>query len=111
MKIVLKARNVVAIRALGHCAVPPLVLNVTGRPAVSVRWVAERFGRRWGIEPTFQGAEAPNALLSNAARCEALFGRTEVGIEEMIERVASWVEEGGRSLGKPTHFEERAGRF
>ena len=101
----------IALRALAHCAVPPLVLNVAGRPAVSVRWLAERFGRRFGVEPRFRGAEAATALLSNAARMEELFGKPEVGIDEMIEEVADWVEGGGRSLGKPTHFEEREGRF
>ena len=103
--------NAVALRALAHCAVPPLVLNVTGWPAVSVRSVAEAFGRRFGVEPHFRGAESATALLSNAARMEEYFGKPEVGIEEMIERVADWVEAGGRSLGKPTHFEEREGRF
>jgi nucleoside-diphosphate-sugar epimerase len=103
--------NAIALRALAHCSVPPLVLNVTGRPAHAVRWLAEQFGRRWGIEPTFVGSEAPTALLSDAALMEALFGAPEVGIEEMIKRVAEWVEAGGRSLGKPTHFEARDGRF
>jgi nucleoside-diphosphate-sugar epimerase len=103
--------NGIALRALSDCSVPPLVLNVTGRPAHSVRWLAEQFGRRWGIELEFEGIEARTALLSNAARMEALFGAPEVGIEEMIERVAAWVEVGGRSLGKPTHFEARDGRF
>ena len=31
--------------------------------------------------------------------------------DEMIDQVASWVEQGGRSLGKPTHYEVREGRF
>lgn len=103
--------NGVALRALGHCSVPPLVLNVTGRPALSVRWIAEQFGARWGREPSFVGTEGETALLSNAARMEELFGAPSVGIEEMIARVAEWVERGGRSLGKPTKFEEREGRF
>ncbi len=103
--------NAIALRALAHCAVPPLVLNVTGKPAHAVRWLAEQFGRRWGIEPKFEGLEAATALLSNASRMETLFGPPEVGIEEMIERVAAWVEAGGRSRNKPTQFEARDGRF
>jgi nucleoside-diphosphate-sugar epimerase len=103
--------NAIALRALAHCAVPPLVLNVTGRPAHAVRWLAEQFALRWGIEPKFEGVEAPTALLSDASRMETLFGTPEVGIEEMIERVAAWVEAGGRSLDKPTRFEARDGRF
>lgn len=103
--------NAVALRALPHCGSPPLLLNVAGRPAHAVRWLAEQFGRRWDIEPRFEGKEAPTALLSNAARMESLFGAPEVGIDEMITRVADWVEAGGRSLNKPTHFEARDGRF
>ena len=103
--------NGIALRALAHCAVPPLVLNVTGRPAFGVRWLAQQFGARWGRQPMFAGVEGATALLSNAAKMEALFGRPSVGIEEMIDRVARWVERGGRSLGKPTGFEQRDGRF
>ena len=103
--------NAVALRALGACTSPPLLLNVTGRPAVSVRWLAEQFGKRWNIQPRLAGAEAPTALLSDASRMEALFGPPEVGIDEMIARVAEWVERGGRSLNKPTHFESREGTF
>ena len=102
--------NAVALRALAHAATPPLLLNLTG-PKVSVRWIAERFGARWGIAPRFAGAEEETALLSNPARCRALFGEPAVGIAAMIDRVAEWIERGGRSLGKPTHFHERHGAF
>ena len=102
--------NAAALRALEHCAAPPLVLNLTG-PKASVRAIAEAFGRRWGRAPVFGGRESATALLSNPARADRLFGAPAVGLDTMIERVATWVEQGGRSLGKPTHFQERAGRF
>ena len=103
--------NAVALRALAHTAVPPLVLNVTGRPAHPVRWLAEELGNRLGASPRFQGTEASTGLLSNASRMETLFGPPEVPIGEMLDLVSAWVRAGGRSLGKPTHFEEREGRF
>ena len=103
--------NAIALRVLSRCTVPPLVLNVTGRPAHSVRGLAEEFGRRFGVSPRFRGEEAPTALLSDASRMEGLFGAPEVGIREMVDRVAEWVGQGGRSLAQPTHFEEREGRF
>ena len=103
--------NAVALRALRHCAVPPLVLNLTGRPAYPVRWLAVELGRRLGIEPVFRGTEADSALLSDASRCEALFGPPPVEIEEMLDYVASWVAQGGRSLGRPTHYESREGKY
>jgi nucleoside-diphosphate-sugar epimerase len=103
--------NAIALRSFAHTGVPPFVLNVTGKPAISVRWLAEQFGHRFGIEPRFEGTESETALLSDASRAESLFGIPEVGIDEMISRVAEWVEHGGRSLGKSTQFEMREGRF
>jgi nucleoside-diphosphate-sugar epimerase len=103
--------NAIALRALCECSSPPLVLNVTGRPAVPVRWLAERFASRWGVEATFSGTEAPTALLSDASRMETMFGQPPAGIEDMIAWVAEWVERGGHSLNKPTHFTSREGNF
>lgn len=103
--------NAIALRALGICSSPPAILNVTGRPAVSVRWLAEQFGKRWGKEATFAGTESATALLSDASRMEAQFGKPDVGIEQMIARVGEWVERGGRSLNKPTHFTSREGNY
>lgn len=102
--------NALALRALAHTASPPLVLNVTG-PKVAVRQLAEELGRRLGVTPRFEGSEAPTALLSNPARMVERFGAPETLLESMLDRVATWIREGGRSLGKPTHFEEREGRF
>lgn len=102
--------NAVALQSLALCERPPRVLNLTG-PAVEVRWIATELGRRWGIEPQLTGTESETALLSNAAECERRFGPPPVSIGTMLERVAEWVEQGGRSLGKPTHFETRDGAF
>lgn len=103
--------NAIALRALAHCDVPPLVLNVTGAETVSVRQVAEAFGGMFDVEPVFEGSESTDALLSNAHRCYELFGAPPVGLTEMIERVGRWVGDGGPGLGKPTHYQEREGRF
>ncbi len=103
--------NAIAIQALAHAGSPPFVVNVTGRPAVSVRGIAEAFGRRWQIDPLFTGTEQPTALLSNAAKSERLFGPAPTSLDQMIDSVANWIETGGRSLTKPTHFGEREGRF
>jgi nucleoside-diphosphate-sugar epimerase len=103
--------NAQALALLGHCASPPLVLNVTGPETVSVRRVAERFGHIFGVEPDFTGSEAATALLSNAARAQRLFGYPRVSLEQMIEWTAAWVNSGGAMLNKPTHFEARDGRF
>ncbi len=102
--------NAIALRMLARCAVPPAVLNLTGPDTVSVRDIAERFGERLDRKPVFRGTEGETALLSNAALCREMFGPL-VAIDNMIEWVADWVREGGRDLGKPTHFDEREGRF
>jgi nucleoside-diphosphate-sugar epimerase len=103
--------NAVALRALAHARVPPLVLNLTGTGSVAVRALAEAFGRRFGVTPSFTGVEADTALLSNARRCAELFGPPAMPLDRMVELVAGWIETGGSSLGKPTHFEEREGSF
>jgi len=103
--------NSVCLRALGHCQSPPRILNVTGPAILSVRSIAEEFGKRFGIPVAFTGEEAPTALLSNAAECHRLFGLPTVTPTEMIELIADWVSAGAASLGKPTHYQTRNGRF
>ncbi len=103
--------NSVALRALAHTAVPPFVLNVTGPARLRVRDLALGLGRRLGVDPVFTGRETSTALLSDATRCQELFGPPTVAIETLLDWVSAWVRQGGRSLGKPTHFEEREGRF
>jgi nucleoside-diphosphate-sugar epimerase len=86
-------------------------LNVTGPETLSVRDVAERFGRIFGVQPKFRGQEGELALLSNAARCHGLLGYPKVTAQEAVECVARWIGMGGATLGKPTHFEVTDGRF
>ena len=103
--------NSVAVRALAHAAVPPFVLNVTGPGTLKVRDLALGLGKRLGVRPVFTGREASTALLSDASRCLELFGPPTVPVETLLDWVAEWVRHGGRSLARPTHFEEREGRF
>ena len=103
--------NSYALRSLGEGRSPPRLLNVTGPEVVSVRDVAEAFGRRFGRAPILSGREGPVALLGNAALCRSLLGEPAVSLERLTSWVAHWVERGGRSLGKPTRFERADGRF
>ena len=103
--------NSIALRSFALCQSPPVVLNVTGPETVAVRWIARRFGERFGVEPIVTGTESDTALLSNAAHCHRLFGYPSVTVEQMIEWVAEWIGMGGATLSKPTHFETRDGRF
>ena len=103
--------NAVVLRTLLHCQSPPMLLNLTGPEIVSIRWLATRFGEIFGKAPFFEGVEADTALLSNAARCHQLFGYPRISLEQMVQWVARWVEIGEMTLGKPTKFEVRDGKF
>lgn len=103
--------NSVCLRALDLCTSPAELLNVTGPDVLSVRGLAERFAARFGVEARFAGNEQATALLSDASKCHARFGRPHVSTDEVVALVASWVERGGTTHGKPTKFEVRDGRF
>jgi nucleoside-diphosphate-sugar epimerase len=100
-----------ALLLLEHASSPPFALNVSGPELVSVRRAAEAFGRLFGREAVFEGAEGPAALLANTQRAAALFGYPRVSLDTMVAWTADWIARGMRSLGKPTHFDSSDGRF
>ena len=103
--------NAMALGCFDHVSSPPFVVNVAGPEELSVRSIGQQFGRLLGREVTFEGREAPDALLSNASLARSLFGEPRVPAAQLLEWTADWVCRGGASLGKPTHFESRDGRF
>jgi nucleoside-diphosphate-sugar epimerase len=103
--------NSVCLRSFAHCQSPPLFLNLTGPETLSVRYIAEEFGRRFKLQPVFSSEETPTALLSNAAKAHQMFGYPTVTISEMIDWTAAWISADGPRLNKPTHFEVRDGKF
>lgn len=103
--------NEYAIRSLLRASSPPTILNVTGPETLSVRWLANEFGRLLGKNPVFEGVEQENALLNNASKAHKEFGYPRVSIREMIEWTATWVANDGETINKPTHFQERKGQF
>lgn len=100
-----------AIRSLQYASSPPLALNATGPETISVRSVAHRFAELFGCQAQITGREAETALLADASRCHDLLGYPEVSLNRLIFWVAEWLRRGGRTLGKPTHFEVRDGAF
>ena len=103
--------SAMSLESLAHVTSPPNVLNLTGPEILSVRKLAEEFGKRFEKPVTFEGKESGDALLNNSNKAFALFGKPPIGIVQMLDWIADWVARGGASLSKPTHFEERAGRF
>lgn len=95
------------IQSLTLAATPAVPLNITGPGTLKIREVAQAFGNRFGIEPTITGTEDKVAWLNNASKSHAMFGLPEVSLDQMIEWVATWLERGGVTLNKPTHFEAR----
>ena len=103
--------NEMALRALLHTGSPAVKMNITGPETVSVRDTAEKLGKLLGKTPVFEEEEGKIALLSNSSLAVKTFGTPSVSADELIEWQAEWILNGGRSLGKPTHFEERKGKY
>ncbi|MCB1079508.1 MAG: NAD(P)-dependent oxidoreductase, partial [Verrucomicrobiae bacterium] len=99
------------VQALTRVAAPPFILNVTGSGILEVRDLANRFGERLGKEVEITGTEAETAWLNDASLSHQLFGQPRVSVDEMIDWIATWLEAGGGTLGKPTHFETRDGNY
>jgi nucleoside-diphosphate-sugar epimerase len=103
--------NAMTLASLADAAHPPLVINVAGPELVSVREMAQRFGQLFDKTPRLTGTEAPTALLSDGSKGHEMYGRPRVSVEQLTQWIAGWVRRGGRTLGKPTHFDVRDGRF
>lgn len=97
--------------ALEHCASPPSVWNVTRPEIVSTKSVAEEFARIMGKKVVFTGEEGHKYFLSDTSKAMKVFGAPTVSLEKLIHWQAYWLLSGGRSLNKPTHFEENEGDY
>lgn len=100
-----------AIRSLSLASNPPRRLNITGPEIVSIRWLAERFGERFGVEPRFTGLESGNAYVLDGSSLQSEFGFPQTTVAEMIDRVSAWTAASAPTIGKPTKFQQRNGRF
>lgn len=103
--------NDIALQSLAHADSPPFVLNLSGPELVSVRRLAEKFGEKFGTEPVLAGREQDMAWIVDTSLQQQLFGYPSVPLPRLIDWTARWLSEGGRSLGKPTHFEVRDGTY
>jgi nucleoside-diphosphate-sugar epimerase len=103
--------NAMALAALSCADSPARILNISGPGPLPVRRLAAELGARLAVPVRFVGSEAPDALLSDGALGWSLLGEPRVGLGQMLAWTADWVARGGASLGRPTHFESRDGRF
>ena len=100
-----------AIQCIDQVESPAAIMNVTGPEILPVRYLAQRLGSALGCEPHFTGVEADSAWLSNASRSFQLWGYPTVSLDTMMEWTAAWLQEGCKTLNKPTHFETRTGQY
>ena len=103
--------SVQALRCLAHCETPTSPINVSGHEILSVRDLAAKLGARLGREPIIVGSEQPTAWLTDTSQAVKLFGLPIVDTKQLIKWTADWVARAMPSLGKPTKYEVRDGRY
>ncbi len=94
-----------------HCTSPANTINMTGKDVLSVRALATALGESMGITPIFEETESDNALLGDATKMFDQLGTPQIPIDTMISWVAHWITNNGKTLGKPTKYESRTGKF
>ncbi len=100
-----------ALRCLAHCDTPTSPINVSGHEILAVRDLAAQFGKLFGKTPVIVGKEEPTAWLTNTSQAVKLFGLPIVDTAQLIAWTADWVARSMPSLGKPTKYEVRDGRY
>jgi nucleoside-diphosphate-sugar epimerase len=100
-----------ALRCLAHCDTPTSPINVSGREILAVRELAAKFGALLKREPVITGTEQPTAWLTDTSQATKLFGLPIVDTDRLIAWTADWVARAMPSLGKPTKYEVRDGRY
>jgi nucleoside-diphosphate-sugar epimerase len=100
-----------ALRCLKHCDTPTAPINVSGHEILSVRDLAAKLGSLLKRDPIVVGVEQPTAWLTDTSQAVKLFGLPIVDTERLIGWTADWVARSMPSLGKPTKYEVRDGRY
>jgi nucleoside-diphosphate-sugar epimerase len=100
-----------ALRCLAHCDVPTSPINVSGHEILAVRDLAAKLGALLKRDPIIVGTEQPTAWLTDTSQAVKLFGLPIVDTERLIVWTADWVARAMPSLGKPTKYEVRDGRY
>jgi nucleoside-diphosphate-sugar epimerase len=100
-----------ALRCLAYCDTPTSPINVSGHEILAVRDLAAKLGARLGREPVIVGTEEPTAWLTNTSQAVKMFDLPIVDTARLIAWTADWVARAMPSLGKPTKYEVRDGRY
>jgi nucleoside-diphosphate-sugar epimerase len=100
-----------ALRCLAHCDTPTSPINVSGFEVLAVRDLAASLGQCLDRKPILVGTEQPTAWLTDTSEAVKLFGLPIVDTKRLIAWTADWVTRSMPSLGKPTRYEVRDGRY
>ena len=100
-----------ALRCLPRCTSPTTPINVSGADILAVRDLAFAIGDRLGVEPRIAGEEQPTAWITDTREAVRQFGLPVVDIQTLVAWTCDWVARDMASLGKPTRFEVRDGRY
>ena len=103
--------NEVAIRALLHAEAPANIMNVSGAEQVSIKKAAVELGRLLGKEPIFESEGGNVGGMIDTTKAIDAFGYPPVSEKTLIKWQAEYILAGGRTLEKPTHFEEYKGVY
>ncbi len=99
------------LRCLRHGVVPATAINIGSPQTTRIREAAIRFGEWFGREPIFVGSEQATAWHNDCSEAANLFGEPLVNLDAMIRWNADWLQSGLPLHHKPTHYEQRGGRF
>jgi nucleoside-diphosphate-sugar epimerase len=103
--------NEMIIRSLALASSPPSAWNLCCPQVFRVRNLASDLGELLGTAPLFKNNSNTTTLLGNPEKiCKAL-GAPATPIDQVLRWTADWIKRGGRSLGRPTHFEVRDGAY
>jgi hypothetical protein len=100
-----------ALRCLACCEAPTSPINVSGHEILAVRDLAAKFGALLGRDPVIVGSEEPTAWLTDTSQAVKMFGLPIVDTNQLMAWTADWVARSMPSLGKPTKYEVRDGRY
>jgi nucleoside-diphosphate-sugar epimerase len=103
--------NAMILMALGHVTAPTTPLNVSGPETISIRALAHAFGRAFGKPAVIAGEEAATGWLNDASQALSRMGNPRVPLGRLVAWQADWIARGMPSLGKPTGFQVRDGKF
>jgi nucleoside-diphosphate-sugar epimerase len=103
--------NRMILRCLALCTAPATTINLTGPETLTVAQVAKQLANQFECPLTLRGTPAPRQWLSDGSLALSQFGYPSITPRQVIAWTGQWLQRGGRSLGKPTHFASSDGKF